>query len=38
MLVDFHYCYVTIDGGYLEFRAFDHRGTHFDSFDLDKDG
>jgi predicted phosphodiesterase len=37
VLVDFHYCYVTIDGGHLEFRAFDHRNMLFDSFDLDKD-
>lgn len=36
-LVDFHYCYVTIDGGHLEFRAFDHRNMLFDSFDLDRD-
>jgi predicted phosphodiesterase len=36
VLVDFHYCYVTIDGGHLEFRAFDQRNMLFDSFDLER--
>jgi hypothetical protein len=35
--VDFHYCYINIHGGRLEFRAFDHRGYLFDCFDLDRD-
>jgi len=33
---DYHFCYVTIHGGRLCLKAFDHRGTLFDSFDVDK--
>lgn len=33
---DYHFCYVTLHGGRLCFKAFDHRGMLFDSFDLDK--
>jgi 3',5'-cyclic AMP phosphodiesterase CpdA len=33
---DYHYCYVTIHGGRLSFRAFDHQGMLFDTFDVDK--
>ncbi len=35
--VDYHYCYINIHGGRLEFRVFDHRGYLFDCFDLDRD-
>jgi acid phosphatase type 7 len=34
--VDHHYCYVTIHGGILNFKAFDHNGMLFDSFELRK--
>jgi predicted phosphodiesterase len=33
---DYHFCYVTIHAGRLEFKAFDHQGMLFDTFDLDK--
>ncbi len=34
--VDHHYCYVTIHGGVLHFKAFDQNGMLFDSFELRK--
>lgn len=33
---DYHYGYVTIHGGKLCFKAFDHQGMLFDSFDLER--
>lgn len=36
--VDFHYCYVTVHGGRLSFKAFDHNGMLFDAFELSKGG
>lgn len=33
---DYHYCYITIHGGKLCLKAFDHQGMLFDSFDIDK--
>lgn len=35
--VDFHFCYVTIHQGTLNFKAFDHDGRLFDHFTLKKD-
>jgi acid phosphatase type 7 len=34
--VDYHACYVNIQGGRLEFKAFDQNGQLFDTFELDK--
>lgn len=34
--VDFHFCYVNVHGGHLEFKAFDQKGNLFDCFDLRK--
>jgi hypothetical protein len=34
--VDFHCCYLNIQGGKLEFKAFDQNGHLFDSFDIEK--
>jgi predicted phosphodiesterase len=34
--VDFHFCYVNVQGGHLEFKAFDQKGNLFDCFDLRK--
>jgi len=34
--VDFHCCYVTVNGSRLEFQAFDHNGQLFDSFEREK--
>ena len=34
--VDYHYCLLSVHGGRLEFKAFDHKGQLFDSFDLTK--
>jgi len=34
--VDYHYCLVSIHGNRLEFKAFDHKGQLFDSFELTK--
>lgn len=34
--VDYHYCYVTVHGGKLSFKVFDHQGMLFDTFDVDK--
>jgi hypothetical protein len=34
--VDYHYCLLNIHGGRLEFKAFDHKGQLFDSFELSK--
>lgn len=34
--VDFHFCYVNVQGGHLEFKAFDQKGNLFDTFDLRK--
>lgn len=34
--VDYHYCLVSIHGNRLEFKAFDHNGQLFDSFELTK--
>lgn len=33
---DYHFCYVSIHGPRLSFRAFDHQGMLFDTFDLEK--
>jgi acid phosphatase type 7 len=33
---DYHFCYVTVHGGQLSFKVFDHQGMLFDTFDLDK--
>jgi predicted phosphodiesterase len=33
---DYHFCYATIHGGRLCFKAFDHQGMLFDTFDLEK--
>jgi hypothetical protein len=33
---DYHFCYITIHGGRLELRAFDHRGNLFDTFGMEK--
>lgn len=33
---DYHFCYVTIHGGRLSFKAFDHQGMLFDSFAREK--
>jgi hypothetical protein len=32
----YHYCYVTIHGGHLSLRAFDHRDALFDTLEMDK--
>ncbi|HEY2786563.1 MAG TPA: LamG-like jellyroll fold domain-containing protein [Fimbriiglobus sp.] len=34
--VDYHYCVLTVHGKRLEFKAFDHKGRLFDSFELSK--
>jgi predicted phosphodiesterase len=34
--VDFHCCYVNIQGGKLEFKAFDQNGQLFDTFEIEK--
>jgi hypothetical protein len=34
--VDYHYCLLSVNGGRLEFKAFDHKGQLFDSFELTK--
>jgi acid phosphatase type 7 len=34
--VDFHCCYVNIQGSKLEFKAFDQNGHLFDTFDIEK--
>jgi acid phosphatase type 7 len=34
--VDFHCCYVNVNGPRLEFQAFDHNGQLFDSFEREK--
>jgi predicted phosphodiesterase len=33
---DYHFCYVTIHGDELSFKAFDHQGMLFDTFDVRK--
>jgi predicted phosphodiesterase len=33
---DYHFCYVTIHGGRLSFKAFDHQGMLFDTFEREK--
>ncbi len=33
---DYHFCYVTVHGGKLTLKAFDHQGMLFDTFDLVK--
>jgi acid phosphatase type 7 len=34
--VDFHCCYINVQGSHLEFQAFDHNGQLFDSFEREK--
>ena len=34
--VDYHCCYVNIQGGRFEFKAFDHNSQLFDSFEIEK--
>lgn len=34
--VDYHFCLVNIQGGTLEFKAFDQEGRLFDSFEMEK--
>jgi hypothetical protein len=35
--VDHHFCYVNVDGGRFELKAFDQHGNLFDTLDVDKD-
>ncbi len=34
--VDFHFCYVTVQGGQLNLKAFDQQGRLFDYFEIRK--
>ena len=34
--VDYHFCYVNIQGGHFEFKAFDQNGQLFDTFEIQK--
>jgi len=34
--VDYHFCYVNIQGGHFEFKAFDQNGQLFDVLEIDK--
>ena len=35
--VDHHFCYVTVNGGRFELKAFDQHGNLFDTLDMDKE-